>query len=239
MKFGYLLVILILFNIFSSASCADKSPPNVPQVSLPTTEKSRDTQNVELQPRGKGTVELVTAPVHDGTHSARLAIPEGYSFNEAARIAVPLDDITLNEITSLSYWCYIDEETPNNAEGYWLPYITFELDTDGQPGCDTWIIGGGGERLQSSSVWVKKTLESNWLFHVASVFTNYESPFPLIDMGTLTDIKAATGPDGKTLLCDYPVSKIRLAIGNWGEGGPRGPVICYVDYIVCNGRLIF
>ena len=192
-----------------------------------------------MQPRGNGTVELVTDPVYDGTQSARLAIPEAYGSGEAARIAVPVDGITLNDITSLSYWCCIDVDTPANAEGYWLPYITFELDTDGEPGCDTWVIGGGGVESQSSGVWLENAMESDRLFHVATVIHGYTSPFPLDSMGTFAEIKTALGPDGTTPLGDCIVSKVRLAIGNWEPGGPKGPVICYVDHLICNGRLLF
>jgi len=189
------------------ASCA----PSVTEEEevLATAEES-----AELQPRGKGTVDLVTDPVHDDTYSAKLAIPENYNMGDAARIAVPLDSITLSDITSLSYWCYVDADTPANAEGYWVPYITFELDTDGAPGCDTWVIGGRGTVPQSSGTWFENTLESDWLFHVSSVFAEYTSPFPLSGMGTLAEIKAAVGPDVKTPLGDCVVSKVRLAIGN-------------------------
>ena len=82
-------------------------------------------------------------------------------------------------------------------------------------------------------------MESDWLFHVASNFSSYESPFPISNMGTLSEIKKAVGPDDKTTLGDCTVSKIRLAIGNWGPGGPLGPVICYVDHLICNGELLF
>ena len=197
-------------------------------------------ESAELQPRGKGIVKLVTDPVHDGTYAAKLAIPEEYSFGEAARIAVPMDEMILNDITSLSYWCYIDEDTPINPDGnYWVPYITFEIDTDNEPGCDTWVIGGIGAIPQDSGVWFEITMENDWLFHVASNFSSYESPFPLSNMGTLSEINAAKGPDGKTTLGDSVVSKIRLAIGNWGPGGPLGQVICYVDNLICNSEIHF
>ena len=150
-------------------------------------------ESAELQPIGNGTVELVATPVHDGTYSAKLAIPENYSFGDAARIAAPLHGITLNDITSLSFWCYIDTNTPVNPDGrYWVPYITFELDTDGEPGCDTWVIGGRGSVSQNSGIWFENTMESDWLYHVSTVFDDYVSPYPLSDMGTLTEIKRAT-----------------------------------------------
>jgi len=231
--------IILMLLVAMPVSCATPnstpaSTPSPPSKQIPAEESA------ELQPRGNGTVELVMNPVYYGTCSAKLAIPENYNFGDAARIAVSLDGITLNDITSLSFWCYVDTDTPANPDGrYWVPYITFELDTDGKPGCDTWVIGGEGAVPQSSGVWFKNTMESDWLFHVSSVFANYISPFPLSDMGTLTEIKTAKGPDGSTLLGDCIVSKVRLAIGNWGEGGPIGPVICYVDYLVINGRLLF
>jgi len=231
------IILMLLVAMLVSCATPNSTPaltPSPPSKQIPAEESA------ELQPRGNGTVELVTNPVHDGMYSAKLAIPENYSFGDAARIAVPLDSITLNDITSLAFWCYVDTDTPVNPDGiYWVPYITFELDTDGKPGCDTWVIGGGGVVRQSSGVWFKNTMGSDWLFHVSSVFADYISPFPLSDMGTLTEIKAVMGPDGKTSLGDCSVSKIRLAIGNWGPGGPIGPVICYVDYLMCNGELVY
>jgi hypothetical protein len=193
----------------------------------------------ELQARGNGTVELVKYPVYDGTYSAKLSIPKNYNFGDAARIALPLNDVTLNGINSLSFWSYIDTETPLNPDNkYWVPYITFELDTDGKPECDTWVIGGRGVVPQNSGIWFNNTMESDWLFHVSSIFPDYISPFPLNNMGSLAEIKTAASPDGKTVLGECIVSKVRLAIGNWGDGGPKGPVICYVDCLICNGELI-
>jgi len=231
--------IILMLLVTMSVSCA--TPNSTPTLTpSPSSEQIPAEESAELQPRGNGTVELVTDTVHDGTHSAKLAIPENYNFGDAARIAVPLEGITLNDITSLSFWCYVDMNTPVNPDGrYWVPYITFELDTDGEPGCDTWVIGGGDVNPQSSGLWFKNTMESTWMFHVSSVFADYTSPFPLSDMGTLAEIKTAKGPDGSTLLGDCIVSKVRLAIGNWGEGGPIGPVICYVDHLIINGRLLF
>ena len=197
-------------------------------------------ESAELQARGNGTVELVTDPVYHGTYSAKLAIPESYGFGDAARIAVSLDSITLNDITSLSFWCYIDADTPTNPRDiYWEPYITFELDTDGVPGCDTWVIGGKLPTARSSDTWFKHTLKGDALFHVSSTKSDYTSPFPLSSMGTIMEIKAVMGPNGITPLGDCTVTKVRLAIGNWGPGGPKGPVICYVDHLICNGRLLF
>jgi hypothetical protein len=197
-------------------------------------------ESVELQSRGNGIAELVTNQVHDGTYAAKLIIPDNYSFGDAARIAVHLDSIVLRDITSLSFWCYIDTATPINPDGsYWIPYLTFELDTDGKPGCDTWVIGGGGTVSQPSGVWFENTMENGWLYHVSSNFSNYTNPFPLSNMGTLTQIKEVIGPDGKTSLGDCVVTKVRLAIGNWGSGGPLSPVICYVDCLVQNGELVF
>lgn len=199
-----------------------------------------DNAVTELQVTGNGTAELVMDPVHEGIYSAKLAIPEDYSFRDLARIALPLDGVTLDEITTLSFWCYVDEETPVNIDGaYWGPYLTFEIDTDGRGGYDTWIIGGGLYATRSSAVWVEDILESGELFYVSTVVSGYTSPFPVTSMGTLAEIKAAMGPDGVTSLGDYTVTKVRVAIGNWGEGGPVGPVIYYVDHLVCNGELIF
>ena len=82
-------------------------------------------------------------------------------------------------------------------------------------------------------------LESDALFHVSSTKSDYTSPFPLSSMGTLAQIQKAIGPDGKTPLGDCTVDKIRLAIGNWGPGGPTGPVICYVDCLTCNEEIRF
>jgi len=111
--------------------------------------------------------------------------------------------------------------------------------TDGKPGCDTWVLGMNGNAT-SSSVWLEKTVESDDRFHVSTVIGDYISPFPIATGGgTLTQIRTAMGPDGTTPLGDCTVSKIRLAIGNWGPGGPKGPVICYVDHLICNGRLLF
>jgi len=232
------VIIFMLIAVMSVGCAAPNSDPAL--TTSPSSKQIQAEESVELQPRGNGTVELVTAPVHDGAYSAKLAIPEVYNFGDAARIAVPLDGVTLNDITSLSFWCYVDTDTPVNPDSrYWVPYITFELDTDGEPGCDTWVIGGGGVAPQSSGVWFENTMESDWLFHVSSVFADYVSPYPLSDMGILTEIKAVMGPDDETFLGDCPVSKIRLAIGNWGPGGPVGPVICYVDHLVCNTELVF
>jgi len=231
------IILVLLLAMSISCTTPNSTPASTPS---PSIKQIPAEESAELQPRGKGTVELVTNPVYDGTNSAKLAIPENYNFGDAARIAIPLDGVTLNDITSLSFWCYVDTDTPVNPDGtYWVPYITLELDTDGKPGCDTWVIGGGGIVPQSSGVWFKNTMENDWLFHVSSVFVDYISPFPLSDMGTLTEVKAVIGPDGKTSLGDCTVSKIRLAIGNWGPGGPVGPVICYVDYLMCNGELVF
>jgi len=232
-------VIVFILLVVMPVSCA--TPNSTPALTAsPSSKQIPAEESAELQPRGNGTVELVTEPVHNGTCSAKLAIPENYNFGDAARIAVSLEGITLNDITSLSFWCYIDTDTPVNPDGrYWVPYVTFELDTDGKPGCDTWVIGGVGTALQSSGVWFKNTMGSDWLFHVSSVFSDYISPFPISDMGNITEIKTEIGPDGKTLLGDCTVSKIRLAIGNWGPGGPIGPVICYVDYLMCNGELVY
>ena len=197
-------------------------------------------ESVELQSRGNGIAELVTNQVHDGTYAAKLVIPDDYNFGDAARIAISLDGVALRDITSLSFWCYIDTATPINPDGrYWIPYLTFELDTDGKSGCDTWVIGGGGTVSQPSGVWFENTMKSNWLYHVSSNFSNYTSPFPLSNMGTLAQIKEAIGPNGKTFLGDCVVSKVRLAIGNWGPGGPLSPVICYVDCLLQNGELVF
>ena len=196
-------------------------------------------ESAELQPRGNGKVEMVSEPVREGNYSAKLAIPEDYSPGDAARIAIPVDDFTLNDIVSLCYRCYIDADTPINPDGYWVPYFTFEIDTDGEPGCDTWVIGGVGTVHQNSGMWFEISLDNDLLFHVASAISTYESPFPITRMGTFAEIKTAVGPDGKTALGDCSVSKIRLAIGNWGRGGPAGPVICYVDHLICNGEIIY
>ena len=194
----------------------------------------------ELQVRGNGIAEMVTEPVHDGVYSAKLAIPEDYSFRDVARIAVPLENVTLGEITSLSFWCYVDDETPVNIDGaYWGPYLTFEIDTDGRGGYDTWVIGGGLYATRSSAVWVEDLLERSELFYVSTVASGYASPFPVTNMATLGEIRAALGPDGSTPLGDYAVTKVRVAIGNWGEGGPLGPVIFYVDHLECNGEVVF
>ena len=91
--------------------------PNSTPTPLPTSKQIPAKESAELQARGNGTVELVTDPVHDGTYSAKLAIPENYNFGDAARIAVPLNDVTLNGITSLSFWCYVDTNTPVNPDG--------------------------------------------------------------------------------------------------------------------------
>lgn len=227
----WLVVILVLLPL--ATACRQQS--SAPDLSQSSAEESAD-----LQERGNGTVELVTEPVHHGTYSAKLAIPREYSFGDAARIAVPLDGMILDDITSMSYWCYIDPATPANQDGtYPVPYITFELDTDGQPGCDTWVIGGAPPFLNNSGVWFECILESDALFHVSSTRSDYTSPFPLSSMGTLAQIQAATGPDGKTPLGDCTVSKVRLAIGNWGPGGPPGPVICHVDCLTCNEEIRF
>ncbi len=196
-------------------------------------------ESAESQPRGNGKVEMVSEPVHEGNYSAKLTIPENYSPGDAARIAIPVDDFTLNDVTSLCYQCYIDADTPINSDGYWVPYFTFEIDTDGKPGCDTWVIGGVGTVQQNTGLWFEISLEGDSLFHVASTISTYESPFPITRMGTLAEIKIAVGPDGNTTLGECPVSKIRLAIGNWGPGGPEGPVICYVDHLICNGEVLF
>ena len=230
---------MLMLLVVMSVSCVtpDSIPASTPSL---TGKQIPAEESAELQPRGNGAAELVTDPVYDGAYSAKLAIPEYYNWSDAARIAVPLDGITLNDITSLSYWCYVDVDTPLDSEGrYWVPYVTFELDTDGEPGCDTWVIGGRGVISQRSGVWFENNMGSDWLFHVSSVFTDYTSPFPLSNMGTLEEIKVEIGPDGKTSLGDCTVSKIRLAIGNWGPGGPVGPVICYVDCLMCNGKLVF
>ena len=199
-----------------------------------------DNAVTELQARGAGIAEMVTEPVHDGVYSAKLVIPEDYSFRDVARIAVPLENVTLGEITSLSFWCYVDDETPVNIDGaYWGPYLTFEIDTDGRGGYDTWVIGGGLYATRSSAVWVEDLLERSELFYVSTVASGYASPFPVTNMATLAEIKEALGPDGATPLGDYAVTKVRVAIGNWGEGGPLGPVIFYVDHLECNGEVIF
>ena len=203
--------------------------------SLNSDEKTTFKTNIELQPTGKGIVETVTDPAYEGTDSIKLKIPEGYSMGDAARISVSLEDTTLNDDAAVSYWCFIDENTPLNPDGtYWVPYITFEIDTDGKPGCDTWVIGGKGSLIQEPGFWFELSLDEEWLFHVPTTVADYPSPFPITNMGTLEQVRSAIGPDGKTTLGDCRVTGIRLAIGNWGPGGPIGPIICYVDYLVCN-----
>lgn len=208
----WLTIMLVLLPMAAVVGCQQQSTPAL-SPSLPPAPTTGE-ESAELQARGNGIVELVTEPVYHGTYSAKLAIPEEYNFSDAARIAIPLDGVKLEGITSLFFWCYVDAETPANVEGYWVPYITFELDTDGEPGCDTWVIGGAGVVQQSSEAWFKITMDGSWLFHVSSVFNNYTSPFPVSDMGTFTQISAAIGPDGKTPLSDCTVSKLRIAIGN-------------------------
>ena len=83
---------------------------------------------------------------------------------------------------------------------------------------------------QSSGVWFKNAIEGDRLFRVTSVFANYTTPFLLSDMGSLTEIREAMGPDGTTPLGDF--YEVRIAIGNWSEGGPRETVICYVDHLM-------
>ena len=222
-----LLILLVMLSV--SCSAPNSTPASTPS---PPNEQKLIKETAELQPRGRGMVESVTNPVYDGTYSVKLTLPENYNMGDAARVAVPLDDCTLNDITDLSFWCYIDPNTPANSDGYWVPYVTFEIDTDGEPGCDTWVIGGGETRSQSSGVWFINSMNGDWLFHVPSAISGYNSPFPLSNMGTLEEIKLAMGPDGKTLLGDCIVSKVRIAIGNWGPGGPVGPVICYVDQLL-------
>ena len=215
-KFGILdATIIFILLVAVLISCATQNSTSTHTSSSPDGQMPAR-ESAELQPRGRGTVKLVKEPVYEGAYSAKLAIPEDYTTGDAARIAVPLDGFTLNDITSLSFWCYIDADTPENTEGYWVPYLTFELDTDGKPGCDTWVIGGRGTVQQNSSEWFENIIENDWLFHISSTFSDYASPFPLSKMGTLSEIKAAMGPDGATLLGDCIVSKIRLAIGNWG-----------------------
>ncbi|UCD10192.1 MAG: hypothetical protein JSU79_06025 [Dehalococcoidales bacterium] len=197
------------------------------------------TTNAELQPRGNGIVETVKEPVYAGTHSIKLRIPEDYTMGDAARISVPIENITLNDVTTISYCCFIDESTPLNQDGtYWVPYITFEIDTDGKPGCDTWVIGGKGSVIQEPGAWFEVSLEKEWLFHVPTTVADYASPFSISNMGTLEQVRSAIGPDGKTSLGDLPVTAIRLAIGNWGPGGPIGPVICYVDQLEYNENIL-
>ncbi len=234
LSFGILLMLLIAMSV--SCSTANSTPAST---TSPPIEHEQTEEFAELQPRGKGAAELVTNPVYDGIYSVKLTLPENYNMGDAARMAVPLKDCTLNDITDLSFWCYIDPNTPVNSDGYWVPYITFEIDTDGEPGCDTWVIGGGETRYQSSGVWFINSMNSDWLFHVPSAISGYTSPFPLSNMGTLEEIKLAMSPDGRTPLGDCIVSKVRLAIGNWGPGGPISPVICYIDYLTCNGELVF
>jgi hypothetical protein len=229
------LLILHLFLV----GCNSQNPEQT-SVSSISDEKTAYTTNIEFQPRGNGIVETVTDPVYGGTYSIRLEIPEDYTMGDAARISIPLENITLNDITVVSYWCFIDEGTPLNLDGtYWVPYITFEIDTDGKPGCDTWVIGGKGNVIQEPSVWFEISLEEEWLFHVPTTVADYTSPFPITSMGTLTQVKSAIGPDGKTPLSDYPVTGIKLAIGNWGPGGPTGPVIVYVDDLECNEKTLY
>jgi len=229
------VIIMLLAVLIAGCTIPDSA---VSQSQPQTTTQTQPEKSSEKQSRGNGTVELVKSPVQDGIYSMKLAIPANYTSGDAARVAVPLDEFTLSDITSLSFWCYIDADTPVNPEGYWVPYFTFEIDTDGEPGCDTWVIGGVGTVQQSTDMWFEINLENDSLFHVASTVSNYESPFPINKMGILTEIKVAVGPDGKTALGDCPVSKIRLAIGNWGPGGPAGPVICYVDHLICNGEVL-
>jgi len=203
-------------------------------------EKITCATDTEFQSRGNGVVEIVTDPVYEGTESIKLEIPENYMMGDAARISIPLENITLNDVSSVSYRCFIDESTPLSTDStYWVPYITFEIDTDGMPGCDTWVIGGKGNVIREPGTWFEISQEKDWLFHVPTTVADYASPFPITNMGTLKQIRSAIGPDGKTSLGDYPVTGIRLAIGNWGPGGPTGPVICYVDLLVCNERTLF
>ena len=114
---------ILVLLMAMAVSCAT---PNSTPTPSPTNKQIPAEESAELQARGNGTVELVTDPVHDGTYSAKLAIPEDYNFGDAARIAAHLNDVTLNGITSLSFWCYIDTDTPVNPDGiYWVPYLTF------------------------------------------------------------------------------------------------------------------
>ena len=234
------ILITVLATVYILGACVKPTVAPAPEPT-PAPSQAPAEESVELQARGNGTVELVMEPVYDGTYSAKLKIPEHYSWGDAARIAMPLDSVTLNDISSLSFWLYVDPDTPVNRNGmYWAPYITFEVDTDGQPDCDTWVLGGiGDDAAYSSAEWLKVSMSTDERFHVATDVSGYTSPFPLDSMGTLEDIKTAMGPDDKTSLGDCIVSKVRIAIGNWGEGGPRGPVIYYVDELILNGRPLF
>jgi len=230
------VIIMLLTVMLAGCTIPDSA---VSQSQSQMTARTKSEESPEKQARGNGTVEMVSEPAYEGNYSAKLSIPENYSPGDAARIAIPVDDFTLNDIVSLCYRCYIDADTPINPDGYWVPYFTFEIDTDGEPGCDTWVIGGVGTVHQNSGMWFEISLDNDLLFHVASAISTYESPFPITRMGTFAEIKTAVGPDGKTALGDCSVSKIRLAIGNWGRGGPAGPVICYVDHLICNGEIIY
>ncbi len=228
------LLIMATMTSCTSTNCTSTS------TSFRNGTEFQSAEIAESQARGKGTVEYIEGLVFEGIYSAKLTLPKDYKISDAARIAVPVEGITLNEIESLSFWCYIDEKTPTNPDGkFWTPYITFEIDTDGKPGCDTWVIGGGSQPISNSGVWFEHVLENGHLFHVSSTVADYVSPFPLSNMGTLTQISATLGPDGKVLLGDCPISKIRIAIGNWGPGGPVGPIIYYVDNLACNGELLY
>ena len=222
------LIILFVLHIFVPGCNSQNLERS--STSLNSDGKTSSTTNIEFQSRGNGVVEMVADPVYVGTESIKLKIPENYTMSDAARISVPLKNTTLNDVTAVSFWCFIDENTPLNPDGtYWVPYITFEIDTDGKPGCDTWVIGGKGSVVQESSTWFEISLEEEWLFHVPTTIADYSSPFPITNMGTLEQIRSAIGPDDRTPLGDYSVTGIRLAIGNWGPGGPVGPVICYID----------
>lgn len=234
----YVVTTLLILQLFLPG-CHSQNPEQA-SVPLNSDDKIPFTTNVEFQSRGNGIAETVTDPVCEGTYTVKLEIPENYTMGDAARCSVPMDKITLNEITTVSYRCLIDERTPLNPDGtYWVPYITFEIDTDGMPGCDTWVIGGKGNVIQESGTWFELSLEEDWLFHVPTTVADYNSPFPITSMGMIPQIRSAIGPDGETFLGDYPVTGIRLAIGNWGPGGPTGPVVCYVDDLVCNGNILF
>jgi hypothetical protein len=230
----FLIIAGILLLQLSVLSCSPHTQESASAFSASGESSYSETQ-AEFQPRGNGIVESVTEPVYEGIHSIKLVIPEAYNMGDAARVSLPLDNVTLDDITTLSFWCFVDKDTPLNQDGtYWVPYITFELDTDGKPGCDTWVIGGKGSVAQEPGTWFELQLEKEWLFHVPSAFADYNSPFTITSMGTLAQIKPEKGPDGKTTLGECPVSAIRLAIGNWGPGGPAGPVICYVDNLKVN-----
>jgi hypothetical protein len=82
-------------------------------------------------------------------------------------------------------------------------------------------------------------MKNDEVFHVATFVPGYTSPLPLDSRGTLSEIQTAMGPDGKTPLGDCIVTTVRIAIGNWGEGSPRGPVIYYIDELILNGKLLF